>query len=185
MRISFFGIVFVLGCFSYTVVAVYFFPYLGVRTLLTQLGSLDSLEIHNAIMQLRGLQYELNDEGHVIMQGWVDERFVLTDRQKILVEKKILSILKDLQDPGEMVSIFEILQSPSFHGTTRANLDFGKYGESKWNIVRNAANRFNEFGVGDDYRYVVHRSMGVNFLLYTNSPDEILKKLYEDYYVDP
>ena len=134
-------IILVVALFARYFFQEYYLPYRRVQPILEMLDSDDLRMIKRGTLFVRGLDYDDVNKGGLMVE--LPNHVPLSGRESVLIERKILEVLPTIEDKFTIWSILVIIDSPQITGITHG-LDFGKYGDEEWAIIRDAAFRFNE-----------------------------------------
>ena len=121
----------------------HYIPMRRARPILAKLATENPQEIQKAGYILRGLEPEVTDEGEVRMKVRrtedMKEHHPLEGIGAKRVERKILEILPGIEDEKALARMLSII----LPGKEKTGLDFSKYGEEEWNIIKDAVDRYN------------------------------------------
>jgi len=123
------------------VIKTQYIPYRNVQSVLLMLSSRNDREISRAALNIRGLDYLNILEGDELIE--TDPPPFNSKREMILVERKILEVLPLISDHDTLDILLSVVDSPQVTGGGVGGLNFGKYGENEWSIIRSAAERYN------------------------------------------
>jgi len=153
--------IFFLGFLAAYVIENSIKPWMETRPIIQTLSSKDMNRIQDVILQLSG--YQVDPSGNY---GRIVGHRRLSGHSARKVERKILVILEEVDDPDTLKQLFYILESPYATLQSKTGLDFGRYGDAEWDIIRSALDRYGK-AVQDDVsaeRFEVGRRFGSYFI---------------------
>ncbi len=140
-------------------------PYLETRSIIDGLKSDNPQIVHSTLWRIKGWADDPDLDPHKKVK-WYPNHHRWSTHAALRIEHEILDILPHKTDTYTLRQFIRVLESKGTGGTSQSGLDFGKYGDEKWAIIRAAVDHYNRAvtNAGNGPRFRIERMYGINYI---------------------